>query len=147
MCLIIDINVAKNVLIDSSDPDFGEVHRRLFAPRGRSLKIVYGGYLLEEYKRSNSLLRQIRILDQAGRAEAIDDAAVYEETARLKASGDCCSDDQHIVALARCSRARVLCSHDQNLHSDFTNPNLIPQPRGRVFQRPSHLHLLRDPCP
>ncbi len=147
MCLIIDINVGQRVLFDDSDPDFSEVHRRLFSPGRRSLKVVYGGKLLDEYRKSHSLLRRILILDQAGRAERVDDDIVNSETDRLIDENACISDDPHIVALARCSKARVLCSQDRNLHTDFTNAGLIAQPRGKVFQKSNHVHLLNDPCP
>jgi len=147
MCLIIDVNIAHKVLFCDDDPDFGEVNRRLFSPRTSNFKIVYGGKLLEEYMKSYSILRRIKLLDQAGKARAIDDKAVQIETKRVENLQLCKSDDPHIVALARCSNARVLCSHDRDLHTDFTNSDLIPQPRGKVFQTTKHLHLLKDPCP
>lgn len=58
------------------------------------------------------------------------------------------SDDPHILALARVSRARVLFSRDVNLHNDFVNPRFINDPRGKIYQKnPDHLRLLsRSDC-
>ena len=83
-------------------------------------------------------------LDQAGRAKAIPDAAV---DARMnQVAPNCVSDDPHIIALALESGARLLCSHDQALHSDFTNPTLINNQRGHVYQDATHAHLIRAHC-
>jgi hypothetical protein len=52
------------------------------------------------------------------------------------------SNDPHVIALARASGARTLCSRDRELHKDFKNPALVNDPRGSVYQSPSHRHLL-----
>lgn len=146
MCLIVDINIAHRVLFNDADSDFGEVHKRLFTTKHRPLRLVYGGRLLEEYEKSPKILKQIKLLDQAGRAMLIDSATVKQETSRVSSLDLCESDDEHIIALARCSSARLLCSHDQNLHSDFTNPSLVSNPRGKVFQCKKHVRLLNISC-
>jgi hypothetical protein len=58
----------------------------------------------------------------------------------------CVSDDPHIIALALESGARFLCSLDQDLHTDFTNPQLVNAPRGHVYQNVAHEHLIRRHC-
>ena len=46
---------------------------------------------------------------------------------------ECVSDDQHIIALAQISGARLLYSHDGDLQEDFRNKELIDRPRGKVY--------------
>jgi len=55
----------------------------------------------------------------------------------------CESDDPHVIALAQISGARILCSRDKNLHKDFTNSELVNDPRGRIYQNSSHAQLFR----
>ena len=89
-------------------------------------------------------MKMLRQLDQAGRAKAVPDAPV---DARMKlVAPQCVSDDPHIIALALVSGARLLCSLDQALHTDFTNPKLINSPRGNVYQNATHEHLVRHHC-
>ena len=60
---------------------------------------------------------------------------VDDETETVTSCGHCVSDDQHIVALARIGKARLLCSNDDALTTDFRNPVLISKPRGKVYKR------------
>ncbi len=63
----------------------------------------------------------------------------------LKKARLCKSNDGHIIALAIVSGARTLCSNNKrkkHLFADFTNKALIDDPRGGVYQNPSHRHLL-----
>jgi hypothetical protein len=41
------------------------------------------------------------------------------------------------------SGARTLCCDDTRLETDFNNKNLISDPRGSIYKRPSHTHLLK----
>lgn len=66
---------------------------------------------------------------------------VATETTKLKQSGLCKSDDAHILALARISRARILYSYDRALHRDFKNRALI-HPKGQIYQTAAHVSLL-----
>ena len=148
MCLIIDVNIAHKVFFDESDPDFGAIHRGLFPPpRGPAkkprLRMVYGGKLAQEYP--EEIRRIVRQLDAAGRARTVDDAQIEEELAVVTASGLCRSNDQHIIALARASGVRLLCSEDDALCQDFKNPKLL-KPRGSVYRKASHKHLLMKHC-
>ena len=52
-------------------------------------------------------------LDRAGRTQRCDDDSVEAETQAVKDMALCRSNDEHIIALARVSKARLLCSHDQ----------------------------------
>lgn len=146
MCMIVDVNIAQRALIEENDPDFGEIHESLFTHMMPNAKIVYGGYLTTEYNRSARIRRIVAQLDRAGRARQVRDEPVNRESESVQNSGVCRSNDVHIIALARVGHVRLLCSHDQALHSDFTNHLLLSGPRGKVYQNRSHTALLRRFC-
>lgn len=147
MCLIIDINIAQKVLLIDNDPDFSLVHTCLFNGHPYNARLIYGGEkLLNEYAGNDAVRRRIVSLDRAGKALKVDDSLVNDEEEKIKISGLCSSDDEHIIALAKISGVRLLCSHDKKLHDDFTNKTVISSPRGKVYQKPSHRHLLRRFC-
>jgi len=146
MCVIIDTNVAQRVLCTTDDPDYGDLHSRLFAANRNQICLVYGGQLLREYVRSSVIIHLIRLLDQTGRARAISDSLVDSETQRVIAEGLCISNDEHIIALARVSGVRVLCTNDACLQDDFRNPLLVRKPRGKIYSRKSHKRMLNHAC-
>lgn len=147
MCLIIDNDVAHKVFTstgEDTDSDFECIADCLFGRRKPRAEMVCGGELTDEYL-SNSRMRKVLVeLDRSGRIESIPDKKIREEKKDIGES--CVSNDEHIIAIARISGARILCSHDQDLHSDFRNPELISNPRGNIYQDSSHEHLLRIHC-
>jgi hypothetical protein len=146
MCLIIDDDVVGRVFSGAEDPDFADLFGCLFGVKRPTVQIVYGGRLREEYLRNSKVARLLVLLDRAGRARVIADADISEEEAVVIASGECISNDYHIIAIARVSGVRALCSHDQALHQDFTNKSLLDHPRGRVYQNNGHRHVLVQAC-
>ena len=137
MCLIVDNNLASDFFCGSV-PDLLPLKQAVL---DSVCCLYYGGQLRREYLCSPKVVRMLRQLDQAGRAKAVPDATV---DARMKlVAPRCVSDDPHIIALALESGARLLCSLDQALHTDFTNPKLINSPRGNVYQNTNHEHLVR----
>ena len=146
MCLIIDVNVAHKILLMSDDPDFRDVHECLFTSKMPHARIAHGGKLTREYLHSHKIRRVLVELDRAGRAWKVDDELVEREVEWVLESGLCESDDEHIIGLARVSHVRLLCSHDQALHIDFTNKALLDKPRGKVYQTRKHKRLLRKFC-
>ena len=148
MCVIVDANLAFRIFTPAPAADFRPVFEWLHAPDKNGC-LVFGGRLSNELAHRTDSRRYLRALLQAGRAYQIPDATVQSEEQRITDSGLCKSDDPHVIALARVSGARTLCSHDQALHLDFRNPKLIAKPRGRVYQNASHTHLLRHDttCP
>ncbi len=145
MCLIIDVNIASLVLLQHDDPDFCDVHKFIFTGNGANVVLYYCEHMICE--NHNTAIRKIILeLDRAGRAKQYDANAVSEEIVNLQKSRLCCSNDQHIIALARVSGARLLCSRDNNLSSDFTNPQILNNPRGKVYKKRTHKHLLRKLC-
>jgi hypothetical protein len=146
MCrLIVDVNVATRVLVASNDPQFDSLHRSLFGTRRPNPVLVYGGHLTVEYRRNNTLTRILRELDRAGRAEAASDIDVDAEAGRLRDGGTLNSDDPHILALARVSGARLLCSEDKALRGDFKNKAIL-DPRGKLYSKASHRRVLTHNC-
>lgn len=146
MCLIVDVNVAKEVFGDTEEPDFAEVRKALFLSKAPVVRIVYGGLLREELLRVEDVRRALVLLDRAGRAWQVSDGEVEAETDLVEALRLCVSNDTHIIALARVAGVRLLCSRNQALHTDFTNKKLIDTPRGKVYQNASHKHLIRQFC-
>lgn len=142
MCVIVDANVACLVFTKSPDRDFLPVLQWIADPDKHG-RLVYGGELARELLRVGTVARYLRELQRAGRAILIPDEKVRPEEKRVTDTGICRSDDPHVIALARASGARTLCSRDGDLHHDFKNPNLISSPRGSVYQTPQHAHLLR----
>lgn len=142
MCLILDANCLHKIF-PSADNDFLPIFDAITSGKA---KVTYGGTkLLEEYKRIDSAWRMIVQLDKAGRARKVDSSAVDAQENSLRGAGQLHSDDPHIIALALISGVRLLCSHDRNLHADFTNPQLL-QPRGSIYQDSSHKNLIRAHC-
>lgn len=143
MCLIVDANVVAITLSEQPSPDFAPI---LAALRSGEATLVYGGKLTEEYSRVGHVLRLLAALDRAGRARQLPSAAISVEVEVLRQLGRCCSNDLHVIAIARLGRVRLLCSRDKPLHQDFRNKDLLDNPRGNIYQDPSHLHLLRAHC-
>lgn len=143
MCLIVDANVVGVTLTEQPAPDFAPI---LAALRTGGATVVYGGKLTEEYARVGHVLRLLAALDRSGRARQLSSAAISAEVDVLRQLGRCCSNDLHVIAIARLGRVRLLCSRDKPLHQDFRNKDLLDNPRGNIYQDPSHVHLLRAHC-
>lgn len=143
MCLIVDANVAVQFFC-KTDPRSADLQNAVF---GAGCCVVCGGHLREEYERIGKARRIVLALDRAGKARAIPDGPVQRRTDALKSSGVLGSDDPHIIALAEVSGSRLLHSLDAALHRDFTNPAVINNPRGKVYQGgPGHRHLVTSYC-
>jgi len=142
MCLIVDANVATQVFSPDPSPDLQPVWEAIST--GHAVA-VHGGELTEEYGRIASLRNLLLELERQGKVRQVPHQKVREATDRFRNEGTLRSDDPHILAVARVGNVRLLCSHDTDLHADFTNPSLL-QPAGSVYQRASHKHLIRKHC-
>jgi hypothetical protein len=140
VCLIVDANRAAAVFASPPQPDFLPIFDWL---EQRDGCLVYGGRLATELTRVEKARRYLRTLLQAGRARFFTDEAIRVEEAAVANTGLCQSNDLHVVALARVSGARILCTHDRDLQRDFRNHQLISNPRGSIYQRREHARLLR----
>ena len=140
MCAIVDANVAGRFFSKPPDPELLPLWK--WIDDGKSILVVWGR-LRDELEAIGRAAEQIRIWAQAGLVGLVPNEEVEAETASVAGTGLCVSDDEHVIALARASGARLLCSEDQLLHADFRNRELISGPRGAVYQNATHAHLLR----
>jgi hypothetical protein len=145
VCIIVDNDVVQRVLVRPDDSEFGALHDQLFGSKRPIQRLIYGGKLLKEYLGNSNVRRALLALDRAGRTISLPSEEVDREEKVVKASSLCCSNDTHIIALARITGVRVLVSKDQDLHQDFTNAKLL-KPRGKVYQNSSHGRLLHRGC-
>lgn len=142
MCVIVDVNCAFLVFVAYPHADFIPLSEWLSDPKKDGC-VVVGGQLSRELGRRDETRRYILGLARAGRAKIFPDSAIHEETVRLRRSGGCRCNDPHIIALARKSGARTLCSQDKKLHADFKNRELVCNPRGAIYQEAAHASLLK----
>ena len=142
VCVIVDTNVAASVFRPHPSSDFQPLFDWLTAAKQDGV-LVFGGRLASELRQDNRAWRFLIALEKAGRAHRAVDQDVASHEASLRSTGICTSDDPHVLALARVSGARVLCSLDTRLHADFKNPKIIADPRGVVYKRASHRKLLK----
>lgn len=140
MCLIVDAN--------QRDAFFGRPPKPEYAPAVAWIlsdtaggRLVFGGKLRAELAQKQGAFRVLREWVIAGRAvEYPDDEVAVEE--RLVLALGIRSDDEHVIALARISGARVVATEDADLIADVTNKKLLDKPRGKIYQRAEHEHLL-----
>lgn len=122
MCLILDANRFSAALSTPPKADYRPIIDWLTAPNSTGM-VVYGGTkFLREIAWSEPARRWFLQLQRAGRAKLIDRAVVDAEEQAVRARGLCISDDEHLIALARKSGARVFCSEDKDLWKDVRNP-------------------------
>ena len=132
MCAILDANVVHEVF--SKPNDAGKAFLD-WITRG-SHRLVIGGKNRQELGKYQELNRHdgwISQLINSGRIRQVDDTKVNDLAEQIKRSGSCESCDEHIIALAQISGARLLYSNDQLLQNDFGNKKLIDKPRGKVY--------------
>lgn len=129
MCAIIDRNAAI-VVFGINPPEAGlEFIDRI--NKGK-VKLVVGGKLLDELATTGAREWVSQGID-SGLIITENNEAVINKTNKLCKNWSYKSDDQHIIALAQISGARLLYSHDGDLQKDFGNKKLIYRPRGRVY--------------
>ena len=134
MCSIVDADSAD--VIFGEDPPEGAARFLRWLKQGK-YRLVIGGRRLEEELQGTSRETQI-FMAQAQAAGLIwieNWDRVNEREAMLIQSRSCASNDEHIIAVAQISGARLLYSGDQRLHADFRDANLLDNPRGRVYPR------------
>lgn len=140
MCLIIDANLASKAFAVPTHVDFKPVIEWLTSSR-KNGKLVLGGELSKELDKVTAARRFVRALAQAGRVRLVPEQVARKEASSIRVY--CVSNDSHVIALARISGARLLCSLDQALHKDFTSTNLISNPKGHIYKTRAHEPLLR----
>lgn len=139
--MILDANVASQVFRTSA-PEFKPIRVALFEAKPRPWGVAHGGKLTAELNAVDDARRALAQLDRAGRVAIAPSQCMAVEERALSQGGLCRSNDVHVLAVARCSAARLLCTLDEALAADFTNPQLISKPRGKVYQNTAHARLL-----
>ena len=139
MCLILDANVCADVLKKKPNSPYQKLIRAVF---DNQVLLIHGGQLTDEYRQAG-VLDIIQTLAQSGRAIRVSDELIQAEIQRIR--GHCKSNDEHVIALARADRkrARVLCTNDQDLRTDFKNKTLINKPPGVIYSPKNHVASLR----
>tara|TARA_R110001592_G_scaffold346309_1_gene638817 strand:+ start:197 stop:634 length:438 start_codon:yes stop_codon:yes gene_type:complete len=141
MCIIIDANVAGKFCSNPISKEANLIYQKL--TKGE-LHLALGGKLTKELSKTG--MRRILIeLNRRGATKIYPTNEINAETKKLQNLNICASNDHHVIALARISRARVLFSLDHNLHKDFRDRNFINRPRGSVYSSTNHANLLTNP--
>ncbi len=130
MCAIIDSNVVAEAFGNNQTPA-GEAFRKS-VDQGK-IRLVVGGELVDELDKNKSFRKWRATAMQYGRVFTAGREQVAPATTRLREAQSCVSNDEHVIALAQVTGARLLFSNDEKLHSDFKNRQLIDGPRGRVY--------------
>lgn len=148
MCAIVDNNVRDQVFGENTASPAGKFFLDWLS-NGPG-KLVVGGELLRELDEYGYFNRWLRTALARNIALAIDDDAVDVETDAIRRQGICRSDDEHVLALARISGARLLFTNDRALQDDFRDRRIVPGTRGRIYTtveftdvRRAHRTLLR----
>lgn len=130
MCLILDASARDQVF--GRNPT--AVGRELFEwLEARRTRLVLGGKLTEELTGSHSFERWAETAVSDGRVRVFNNEQVDRVTRVLSADWSGESNDQHVIALAEVSRARILYADDGPLQNDFRNSELVSSPGGKLY--------------
>lgn len=140
MCLIVDACVASKVFGSRPSEDFAAIVEWLGNKDGC---LTTGGHLETELLHMESGRRMLRQLKQAGRLRQEAPSDVEAEEGCVRKENKAKSNDPHVLALARVSGARVLCTDDSDLMDDFRNRDVLSPP-GRILTKKDHLDMLRE---
>ena len=149
MCAIVDNNVVAEVFGDEdSRPEAGQQFRKKI-DSGKII-LVLGGKLRSEIEHKE-FRRYWTEATKAGRVKNCDDGEVRQLTGKIKDTKSCKSNDEHIIALAQISGARLLYTNDEALQTDFQEYNFVSGPGGKIYTTKirrdyssAHKRLLRD---
>ncbi len=148
MCAIIDANSLPEVFGDNkTDRSMAFVNWL----EAQTVQVVIGGtqYRAEVDKVAKAS-QWFRQAIRTGRASEVNDEDVDRSATDLRNLSDARhqaivrSDDPHILALARCSGARLLYTADGALIQDFTDANIIGRPVGKVLPPSDYHEFLND---
>lgn len=106
-------------------------------------RLAVGGKLRRELGASSNFQKWLRIALLKGRAIDIEDAKVDADARILEKGGCCISNDAHVLALARCSNARLLFTNDRKLQEDFRNSKILPRPEGHIYTTLMHRKITK----
>jgi predicted nucleic acid-binding protein len=139
MCVIVDANIAAEVFATPASPEFKPILDWLY---NRDGILAYGGLNEKELRKIGTAAKAITELHRSGKAVPFGSADLAPHEAYVKKQG-IKSNDSHVLALARVSKARTLVSLDKPLHEDFKNLAIVPSPRGMIYQNSGHRKCLK----
>ena len=150
MCAILDNNVRHEVFGERDTQTPAGKHFLNWVERSPG-RLVIGGELRRELSEYGRFLTWLRTATRRNVVRSIDDERVDDETRILREKGDCLSDDEHVLALARVSGARLLFTNDVDLQDDFKDRRIVDgNIRERIYTtreysdvRRTHILLLR----
>ncbi len=129
MCAIVDADVANAAVSEQADEASREFLRHVSTG---ALKIVVGGCRLhaELRKCSGLFQRWFSRARYAGHVVDVDDELVDRKSRSLEESGECVSNDPHLVALADVTGARLVFTNDRDLQRDCKS---VLRPRASIY--------------
>lgn len=130
MCAIIDADVAGEIFGTLPNEAARKFLEWIGSGNGR---LVVGGENLRELSRDSRARKWIQEGIKAGKVYNEDSSKVDEVAEELKGNSSCKSNDEHIIALAQISNARLLYSNDRLLRRDFKDKALIDRPDGKIY--------------
>lgn len=131
MCAIVDASVTYEVF-GNRQTEAGR-HFRKWLDSGRG-QVVVGGRLLAELTQNGNFRRWFQEARRAGgRVRQLRTKTILETEERLDRRL-MRSNDQHVVALALVSGARLLYTDDHALQRDFTNRQVVSGVEGRIYR-------------
>lgn len=130
MCVIIDNDVRDEVFGSAESAAGTYMLDWLTTGSGR---LVVGGKLRRELGGSGAFATWLRTALRVGRVIDVGDSGLNAESDTLQRKGICRSNDIHVLALARKSKARLLFTNDRRLQQDFRDPRIVARPRGLVY--------------
>lgn len=138
MCIIVDANVAHKLAANPCGLDASPLRDRI---ENKRLEVASGGRNAEELL-ATKLRRWFVEQTRSGTVRIYPPVLLAVEEERCRQRQKCVSDDQHIIALARVSGARLLYTVDGALRTDFKNKELVDKPRGRIYSSHRNADLL-----
>lgn len=130
MCIIIDASIACLFFNNAKNKNFRPIHD-WFRSKGR---LVCGGKLTKELQKIDSAMAYLLELKRSGKLFNYAEDQLVPFYNQLRESQQMKSNDVHVLALAIASEARILCTEDNDLISDFTNRAVLGRSRGKVYK-------------
>ena len=130
-CVIVDANAVADVFGDAPSDAGAGLRRWISSGDGQ---LISGAKLHQELRQASPRFRQWAVVAQStSQLRLINARPLAQRTRRFEGHSALQSNDPHILALSYVSGARLLYSNDHALQQDFTNPQLINNPRGHVY--------------
>lgn len=139
MCMIVDACVVSH--LSNRTADGQPVLKWLLDSKAKSGMIVGGRLTAELHKAGIGNL--LALLKQTARLHEVEEAILKDDESTLRTSEKFKSNDVHVLALARVSRARLVFTTDRNLGDDLKDKKLVPQ-RISIYKNARHAHLIRN---